>query len=64
MAPEILKGVLGFLLLFALWIAVQSAVRRRGTRDPGGDVLADMAHGCGHCERAAGCGGAIVCKES
>lgn len=55
MILHMFKGVLGIFVFMAVWIAVQSYLRRRMERAPDCDVLDDMAHGCGCCGHSGSC---------
>lgn len=56
MMLEVVKAVVGLMVLMALWIAVQAYLRRRLALGAGADVLEDMTHGCGNCGHAGACG--------
>ena len=54
---DLLKGMLGILVVLGAWLALQAFVRRQSACDPDQDVLEHMAHGC------AGCNGAQSCRN-
>ena len=55
MLLEALKGVAGFLLLMAAWLAVQAYLRKRLAHGAHCDALEEMTHGCGNCHGGGHC---------
>jgi hypothetical protein len=63
MLVEIVKAIAGFLVVMALWLAVQHYLRRRMAAGRHCDMLEAMVHGCGNCSHHGGCGSGITSTE-
>ena len=51
------KAVLGISMILGAWFAVQAYKRRASGKSADTDVLEELTHGCGNCERERACGG-------
>ena len=52
---DVLKAVLGILLVMGVWFGVQAFVRKQKACGRDHDVLESMAHGCAGCNGSASC---------